>query len=219
MAKPTGAIQVGGTSPPVLAYELDTMDGTSRANPSMHAYVIIRLPYCPSYLSDSGSGEVMGKLTHAIHCAAVDDQEIRVTYSVAHGAAVSASDVVTGASPESYGWEQADGIELRADEVYTKFGSEFLEHYAVIDVNLEWSTSGTAATSNVTGLYTEVQFGNDLENPAVAIARDTAADRVYAPDHSIDAYLGTMALCDTFNTYVRESVLRMCIPLFGNTAA
>lgn len=223
MAKPTGAIQVGGVTPPAQQYDLSSMDGQSdTAVPSMSAMLICRLPYWPAWASPTGSERTVLKMRYGIHQSTPLYQTVNVSYSIM--GTPDTSKIITGAgsAPVAPTWSYSSGQErtLTTTENRT-FAYSGDDIYAVIRIKMFWDvdTGESTADTFVDGVYLEQIPALFSGRPIVTVPRATAGNRVYGSNHFGDAYLATQVLCDTINTYVERTSMLMTCPIFGNTAA
>ena len=220
MAKPTGAIQVGGETATNQYYDLSSMDGQVDTDlPYMHAYIIARVAREPSYLNDNGSSNYCATMTHGYLYAAGADGGVTARIKVNMSGQVN----ITETGPQTTAaWSTDDGVQLTWDEIWGYYPTYKREssHFGFIHYEFQWIDNGAADTAYVGGVHLSQKFGDGSYSgePAVCLSRNDAADRHYAHNHFLDAGLG-MGLCDTYNAYAAESTMYMDVPIFGNTAA
>ena len=223
MAMPTGAIQVGGTTPPDQWYDLESMDGETDTNgydeePAMYAWFIVKLPEWPSHLLSEATAGQTAQINFGVSGGAAANQTIQAHWTVMGTPSLYGHAKITGADPVVTGWELVSGTSVPVSQLNSDVFTLGGDAFALIRMTLKLSYVTAADTAYVNGCMISTSFGDYAGNPGVVTPR-TTNNRIFTPNHFADAYLGAAILCDTINAYVAESTLYFSCPIFGCTAA
>ena len=212
MAAPAGAIIIGTTK--------QYYDMTSATLP-MYAYVIANWPTMPYWLNDENRSDQLQRWEYTYHYSCDSGDRIRIFVRKASARYPNDKEVYIDGSGSGGAQQTATvaGDKVDNKDGYWYLQSEITAHFPVL---LEFEMKEITRTGSYSHFHgVSLRTTNDNTTGAdnldgfAAINRNTAAERIYAPNNFLSAYHGMKAIAETMSYMQSVTGASFGVPFFG----